>query len=569
MSRTQRMRLLTLPHAVVLVGACSTPKVPTAPPVARPFILSIVSTNDVHGQLERLPFVAGFVRNLRQARARDGGMLLLDAGDAFQGTIESNLNEGAAVISAYSAMGYAAFALGNHEFDFGPAGPASMQRSGGDDAQGALKARIVEAQFPVLAANLATEDGRLPPWKHLSATTEVVVSGVHVGIIGLLTIDAPDVIKRTAFVGLHVTPLAAAAEREARALRARGATVVLIAAHAGGECTTLRDPRDLSSCDPNSEIFRLARDVPKGLVDAIFAGHRNAEVASVVAGIPIVHTTAMAKAFSRVDLELDRTTRRVVSAKVAMPHLVCTVPLEDGCRPGEYEAAPVIPDAATLAAIRPALETARMIRNEPLNVHVEATFQVEKTSETALGNLFADLMREAENGTDAAFGNSGSIRDALPAGALTFGQLLHVMPFDNQLARLHVTGKELRALVTANLTDSQHGILSISGLTVDAVCQGSVLEVTLKRPDGAAVRDDDRLTVATSDYLALGGDGLIAAAQIPFERAELDAHKDVLGALIDGLKKRGTVRPSDPALIDPTQPRIRIPAARPVRCGDP
>jgi 2',3'-cyclic-nucleotide 2'-phosphodiesterase (5'-nucleotidase family) len=561
------MRLPALPYAVLLASACSAPKPATAPGTGGPITLSIVSTNDVHGQLERLPYVAGFVQNLRRARAKDGGVLLVDAGDAFQGTIESNLNEGAAIISAYGAMGYAAFALGNHEFDFGPAGPASIPCSPDEDAQGALKARIAEAKFPVLCANLVGDDGRPLPWKHLSPSTEAVVSGVHVGIIGLLTVDAPDVIKRPDFAGVHVTPLATAAEREARALRARGATVVIVVTHAGGECTKLGDPRDLSSCDPNSEIFRLARDIPPGLVDAIFGGHRNAEVASVVAGIPVVHTTSMATAFSRVDLTVDGTTRRVLNAKMAMPHPVCTVPIEQGCQPGDYEGAAVIPDRATLSAIRPALQTAHALKNEPLGVRVEGTFPVEKTREMALGNLFADLMREAEPGADAAFGNAGSVRDVLPAGALTFGQLHHVMPFDNQLARLHLTGKEFRALVTANLTEGEHGLISVSGVTVDAACQGSTLEVTLKHPDGAAVRDDEGLTVATNDYLALGGDGLLAAAHIPFDRAELDSAKNVLGAIIDGLKKRGAVRPDDPALVDPKRPRIRIPGGRPVRCG--
>ena len=84
-------------------------------------ILSIIGTNDVHGALARLPVLAGFVNNLRAARARDGGaVVVIDAGDMFQGTIESNSNEGAALIDAYNAIGYTAATVGNHEFDFGP-----------------------------------------------------------------------------------------------------------------------------------------------------------------------------------------------------------------------------------------------------------------------------------------------------------------------------------------------------------------------------------------------------------------------------------------------------------------
>src|SRR5215510_2616674 len=77
--------------------------------------LSIIGTNDLHGALERLPVFAGFVANLRAARAADGGgVVLVDGGDLFQGTLESNLGEGADVVRAYNYLGYAATAVGNH-----------------------------------------------------------------------------------------------------------------------------------------------------------------------------------------------------------------------------------------------------------------------------------------------------------------------------------------------------------------------------------------------------------------------------------------------------------------------
>ena len=81
-------------------------------------------------------------------------MLLVDSGDMFQGTLESNLGEGAAVVRGYNALGYTAAAIGNHEFDFGPAGPAHVPGDSGADPRGALKARAREARFPFLAANL-------------------------------------------------------------------------------------------------------------------------------------------------------------------------------------------------------------------------------------------------------------------------------------------------------------------------------------------------------------------------------------------------------------------------------
>ena len=110
-----------------------------------PVTISIVGTNDLHGGILArdgkggLALFAGYVNNLRAARARDGGaVLVIDAGDMFQGTLESNLAEGSPVVAAYNALGYAAAAIGNHEFDYGPVGEAATPSKPGDDPRGAL-----------------------------------------------------------------------------------------------------------------------------------------------------------------------------------------------------------------------------------------------------------------------------------------------------------------------------------------------------------------------------------------------------------------------------------------------
>ncbi len=564
------MQGLRLPagFGLALCCACGARQEPSTPPRAetcKAVALSIVTTNDVHGQLERLPVVAGFVDNLRKARP-ESGILLLDAGDAFQGTIESNMNEGATVIAAYRTMGYSAFTLGNHEFDFGPEGPATRPTGPGDDPHGALKRRIAEAPFAMLAANLVDTSGRPPLWPHLTASTEVTIRGVRVGIVGVLTEKAADVIKRPNFDDLRAAPIVPATEREARRLRSAGADVIVVLAHEGGECARFEDPSDLSSCDPNSEIFRLAHAMPKGLVDVIVGGHKNAAVAHLVDGIPVVHAPSNLVAFSRVDLVFDPATRRVIDRHIAPPHLVCTVPMEAGCKPGVYEGAPVVPDAAVARAIEPALDAARTLRNEPLGVTVEAEFPVSRHGEMALGNLFADIMREAVPGSDGAVGNAGSIRDVLPQGELTFGTLHHVMPFDNELATVTVTGAELAHAMEGSLTDEAHGEPSISGFRVVGECEGGVFRVSLRHPDGAAVREDETLTIATSDFLALGGDTLFTRLKLPEGKFVFDTGKSVRDALISGLRKRRSLRPTDPALIEPERPRIRLPMAPPVHC---
>jgi 5'-nucleotidase len=182
-----------IPIAVALMlSACSagaakgTSSAAGAP--AQTMTLSIVGTNDLHGGiLQRedrggLALLGGYVANLRAARARDGGaVLLVDGGDMFQGTLESNLTEGQIVIAAYNTLGYSAAAIGNHEFDFGPAGPASQPKGLDDDPRGALKARAAQASFPFLAANLIdTATGRPVAFPHIQPSVIVTVAGLKV-----------------------------------------------------------------------------------------------------------------------------------------------------------------------------------------------------------------------------------------------------------------------------------------------------------------------------------------------------------------------------------------------------
>jgi 5'-nucleotidase len=100
-------------RALRLAAACSLGLASSTATAADELTISIVGTNDLHGRLftdeqgrAGLVVLGGYVDNLRAARAADGGaVLVLDAGDTFQGGIESNLSEGAMVVDAYNAIG--------------------------------------------------------------------------------------------------------------------------------------------------------------------------------------------------------------------------------------------------------------------------------------------------------------------------------------------------------------------------------------------------------------------------------------------------------------------------------
>ena len=108
--------------AALALGCASSPR--ATPAGARELTLTVVGTSDLHGRVEMLPWLGGHLRVLRAMR--EGAVLLVDAGDMFQGTIASNTDEGATVLAAYNALGYNAAAVGNHEFDYGPEGDANV-----------------------------------------------------------------------------------------------------------------------------------------------------------------------------------------------------------------------------------------------------------------------------------------------------------------------------------------------------------------------------------------------------------------------------------------------------------
>jgi 5'-nucleotidase len=528
---------------------------------ARRFTLSVIGTSDLHGHVDALPMFGGFVDNLRRTRRQDGGdVLLLDAGDMFQGTLASNRTEGAVVVSAYAALGYAAVAIGNHEFDYGPVGPAETPRQPGDDPRGALRARAAEAPFPFLDANLIDDaTGAHPSWKNVVPATVREIAGVKIGIVGVTTAGTPLSTLPANFAGLSVTPLAAAIVGAAADARRRGATVVIAVAHAGGDCHHFGAPDDLSSCETDQEIFQVARDLPAGTVDLIVAGHTHKAIAHRVNGIPVVEAYANGRAFSRVDLTVDRGTGRVVGSRIFPPQ---DLPPIESLQLVGYEADVVHPDPAVAAAIAPALAATAALRDQRLGVDLGEAIPRAQKSESPLGNLIADLMRAARPDADVALTTAGAVRTDLPAGPLTYGRLFETLPFDNRFALVRLTADELAGLIERNLS---HGgaVMALSGVRATATCAGGGLQVSLARPDGRPIPAGARLTLAVSEYLATGGDKLFPDSLRG--RAQIIDGPPIRDAIAGLLRARRSVPPLHD-LYDPARPRLAYPGKRPVRC---
>lgn len=547
--------------------------------------LSILTTNDVHGRIQQLPLFGGYVRNVRAARQKDGGaVLLLDAGDIFQGTVESNSTEGASMIRAFHALQYTASTIGNHEFDFGPVGPHMVPLDPEDDPRGALKARVAQANFPFLNANLTGPDGKLLAVPGLLEQIIVKPRGVPVGIVGGVTADLLRSTHAGNTKGITVQPLADNIAQHARALRDQGARVVIALVHAGGECMETRNPDDLSSCDQQSEVFRLARALPAGSVDVIVAGHTHAGIAQRVNGIAIIESFSNGRAFGRVDINVaiavakgskpPHTDPRKVplAIKIYPPERLCTEELtQPSCAIGvSYEGLPVMRDSKVVSAIQDDLGRAQAAREKPTGIEILVPVTRESRTESPLNNLVADLMLQSWPGADAAFSNAGGVRIPLPAGPLRYGTVFEMFPFDNAFATLRIPARQLASILAHNLQSST-GILSLSGLRAAASCIRGQLVVQLFDEHGLPVPPERMLTVVTSDFLAASGDDAMKGQTLGPEALTITRDRLMRDALLDRLMAYpgGKIDGSDKRLFDPMRPRLRYPGVRPVLCSAP
>ena len=548
--------------------------------------ISIVGTNDLHGRIAPDPYArgglsafGGFIHNLRAARARDrGALLLLDAGDTFQATtatlpgVESNLSEGGVVVDAYNAMGYTALAIGNHDFEFGAADRAANQL----DLQGALKVAAARARFPFLAANiLEASTGKPVDWPNVRPSTIVDAAGIRVGLIGVMTYTG---LRQTlvANVGSLVTaPLVETIASEADGLRRQGADIVVLVAHAGGRCEDTSNPRDLSSCDPRSEIFDVVRGLPRGTLQAIVAGHTHGSIAHVFEDVPITSVPEGGIQFGRMDLTIDTAARRVADVRVYPPRNICTreKPSIGDCQaagngvPAEYEGGTVQASAAVESAMAPARAEVRRRRIEPLGVTVSAPIGRIGTPESPLGNLFADAIRAATPDAEVAIsygGGRGGLRADLAAGPLTFGALYDAFPFDNRVVRARLTGSQVTLALEGQLGNARRrGLISVSGLRATVRCVGTEPRVTIARASGEPIGATETLVVASTAnssarvaWAGIGGDEGVAMTEgAPLVRE-----------MVEGWLRRrgGEISPAD--FYDAASPRWSVPAEG-LTCG--
>jgi len=535
----------------------------------------IVGTTDLHGWFNghveqpegggpgvKYGGLAVLARYVEALRAQSGGnVVLVDSGDMYQGTLESNMFEGESVVRGYNKLGYSGAAVGNHEFDFGPLGPASLARKPGEDALGALKRNAAIAAFPFLAANVIDKStGRIPSW---AKPYTIVRSGrARIGIIGLSTPDTPNVTMRANVLTLEFNDPLEAAIRYAKELRSQKVDAIIVIAHMGGRCTDLSEPHSIESCDRQQEAMEFLEAMPPGTIDAYFGGHTHSQMRQIVNGVATLQALAYSREFSTLELWIDPVNHQVIREKTTLrpPTMICSFVYEgtDQCDarrapanarlvPRTFEGRTVEPDPEFVRLFEPYLREVAEKRNEKLGIRTTAVFTRSYSREAPLGDLMADALRES-TGADIGFFNSGGIRADLRAGELVYGDIFEVSPFDNFPAIVLLTGKEVGEAIRLAVSGGR-GLMQISGLryTVDAnIAKGKdttanpVVELTLA--DGSPLDPEKLYLVAMPDFVAAGGDGLMPLIQsLPEGRIKVFYDRPIREYLIDAMRKRGGV----------------------------
>lgn len=381
--------------------------------------LQVLGTTDMHGHIEArdtytlAPDAKGWAKVatlIRERRAANPHTVLVDCGDTLQGEpvnhvrarVSPELPEPS--IAIMNALGYAAMAVGNHEYDFGLE---------------ALRAAEKQARFPFLSANTFAPKGSRTAFP---ASTRVTVAGVNVLIVGFTTPGVPRWMPPAAYGGYRFEDIVETARTLIPRLREREkADVVVVAMHSGlGSLPGARG-------DENAAL-RLAEEVP-GL-DLILTGHTHAFAKTQHKGVPILQARAHGRALMAADLTLRKAGSRwqVVAIQGDV-----------------VETRPEISDDAEVLALTGQLRalTATYLDTFATNLQTDLDTRFARMEDTPALQLLHQVQRQV-TGAQLSAAACVNTRVYIPRGPTSVRQFWALMPYENGLVRLRITGEQLR-----------------------------------------------------------------------------------------------------------------------------
>ncbi len=406
-------------------------KTETAPAAVNDDIV-ILYTNDIHCGVEEGLGYEGVAAVKNGLEAAGKTVLLVDCGDHSQGGTIGTLSKGEYIIDIMNEVGYALAIPGNHEFDYG------MEK---------FLSNVERANAQYLSCNFVDAEGKAV----LEPYAVIEVNGVKLGFVGISTPETVTKSNPSNFqneAGEYIysfcqdttgEKLAAAVQSAVDAVRAEGVDYVIALAHLGIDTE--------SSPWMSTEIITATTGI-----DVVLDGHshstiegdkvKNAEGKEVL----LTSTGTKLAALGCLTLNADGSFSSKLIDNKAVADKVDEIN-------AEFE---------ELLNTVVAHTDVDLITKNP-----ETGDRVIRSQETNLGDLCADAYR-AMSGADVAVVNGGGIRADIPAGDITYGQIITVHPFGNEMCMVEVTGQELAdalELSAKSLPGEFGGFLQVSGMT--------------------------------------------------------------------------------------------------------
>ena len=408
----------------------------------------VLYANDVHCGVDDKIGYAGVAAYKKAYEKAGYEVLLVDCGDAVQGATIGTLSQGGYIVEIMNELGYVASTVGNHEFDYG------MDR---------FFELTDLADYDYVSANFVDKDGN----RVLDAYTVVEAAGHKIAFVGVST---PETFTSSSpayfqdengnFIygfceGNDGADFYAAVQTAVDDARNDGADLVVVLSHLGTNAESA--PYTSSDLIVNTNGIDVVLD---GHSHSVWEGERvknkdGEEVILSSTGTKLANLGSLTIVDGEEGVELETKLHdEALFQDEEMEAFVAGIKAQYA----ELAQTVVARSDVDLTIVDP---TATDADGKPIRII--------RSQETNLGDLCADAYR-AMSGADIAFVNGGGIRTSIPAGDITYEQIISVHPFGNALCVVEATGQEILDALemgVRNLPSENGGFLQVSGISFE------------------------------------------------------------------------------------------------------